>query len=129
MVCIAQYLTARFLPYDDLKEEEFEFWLLFCLSTEFISSYFFAFLITDEIHYSFLSLLIFLPLSYHPTFIPDIFNFCFLDKIPNTLCSGFFFGFFFSYVINSALSYLCHEAFTFLIYILLRTDTLSYELP
>lgn len=92
MVCIAQYLTDWFLPYNDMKEL-FEFWLLFCLSAELISSYVFAFPITDEIHYSFLSHLIFLILNYYPTFIPDIFNFCFLEKFPNNLCSGLFFGF------------------------------------
>lgn len=115
MVCVKQYLTARFLPYNDLKEQ-FEFQLLFYLSAEFIPSHFLVFPITDEFFpYSFLSLLIFLLLSYHPTFILDIFNFCFLDKIPNNVFSSFGLVFFL-YVVHSALSHLCHEALTFLIY-------------
>lgn len=116
MVCVKQYLTARFLPYNDMKEQ-FEFQLLFYLSAEFILSYFLAFPVAgDFFPYSFLSLVIFLLLSYHPTFILDIFNFCFLDKIPNNLFSGFGLGFFFLYVVHSALSHLCHNVLTFLIY-------------
>lgn len=131
MVCVKQYLTARFLPYNDMKEQ-FEFQLLFYLSAEFILSYFLAFPVAgDFFPYSFLSLVIFLLLSYHPTFILDIFSFCFLDKIPNNLFSGFGLGFFFFFFGMSSilLSLICATMYSHSSYILLKKDTLSYELP
>lgn len=89
MVCVAQYLTARFLPYNDMKEQ-FEFWLLFYLSAEAIPSNFLAFPLTDEFFFFlFIPFSSYLPASELSSYIPDIFNFCFLDKIPNNIFSGF----------------------------------------
>lgn len=125
MVCVAQYLAARFLPYNEMKEQ-FEFWLLFYPSAEFIPSYFLAFPITDDFFsYSFLSLLIFLLLSYHPAFFSDIFNFCFLEKIPNYLFSSFV-SFF--HMLSILLSLICAMKHSHSSYILQNTDTLRYEL-
>lgn len=120
MVCVAQYLTARFLPYNDMKEQ-FEFWLLFYLSAEAIPSNFLAFPLTDEFFfsYSFLSLLIFLLLSYHLTFL----IFLIFASLIRFLIIYFLVLFLFSYVVHSTLSHLYYEAFTFLIYFTEDTHT------
>lgn len=67
-------------------------------------------------------------LSFHPTFILVLFNFCFLDKTLNNL--SFFFGFFF--LCPPSCSHLCHKAFTFLVFYWRQTDcAMNYlsELP
>lgn len=124
-MCVAQYLTARFLPYNHMKE----LCIFGCFSIRKPHSILFsAFAIADEIFpYSFFSLFIFLLLSYHLTFIPDIFKFCFLDKIPNNLFSGC--CLFFPPTLSILFSLICAMKHSHSSYILLRTDTLSYELP